>query len=76
MAQTLAEKHFGQGRQTSSNRPGGQVVSENELWSYIVQIASALKAIHEGGPGCADSRIVQGPCDVKEPTAIEWMQYT
>lgn len=46
-AQTLAEKHFAAGRQT--NRPGGQIVPENDLWGYIVQLASALKTIHEAG---------------------------
>lgn len=46
-SQTLAEKHFAVGRHTQ--RTGSQVVPENDLWGYIVQIASALKTIHEGG---------------------------
>lgn len=44
-SQTLAEKYFDVGRNTQ--RPSRQVVPENELWGYIVQIASALKTIHE-----------------------------
>lgn len=49
MAQTLADKHFAVGRHGGGNRPTTQIVPENEIWAYIVQIASALKAIHEGG---------------------------
>jgi PAB-dependent poly(A)-specific ribonuclease subunit 3 len=43
-AQTLAEKHATLGRQ-----PHRAPVPEAELWGYIVQLASALKTIHEGG---------------------------
>lgn len=43
-SQTLAEKHFGVGRNTG--RGGSQIVPENDLWGYIVQLASALKTIH------------------------------
>lgn len=46
MAQTLAEKHFAPSR---SGRAGSQVVPENDLWGYLVQLASALKAVHEAG---------------------------
>lgn len=46
MAQTLADKHFASSR---TSRAGPQVVPENDLWGYIVQLASALKAIHEAG---------------------------
>lgn len=46
-SQTLADKHFPIGRHTQ--RTGSQVVPENDLWGYIVQIASALKTIHEAG---------------------------
>lgn len=49
MAQTLQDKHFGFSRHTGANRPGAQIVPENELWAYIVQIGSALKAVHDGG---------------------------
>lgn len=48
LAQTLAEKYFPTHRYPA-NRSGQQVVPENELWSFIVQIANGLKAIHEGG---------------------------
>lgn len=41
---TLAEKHFGI---RLGSRQGSQVTPENELWGYIVQIATALKTIHE-----------------------------
>ena len=43
---TLAEKHFSASRQPQ--RAGGSV-TENELWTYVVQLASALKTVHEGG---------------------------
>lgn len=49
MAQTLAEKHYAIGRHSGNNRGSGQIVPENDLWSHIVQLASALKSIHEGG---------------------------
>lgn len=42
-SRTLAQKHFGVAR----NNQRQQIVAENELWGYIVQIASALKTIHE-----------------------------
>ena len=46
MAQTLADKHFSAVR---AGRNSMQLVSEHELWGYIVQIASALKSIHDVG---------------------------
>ncbi|KAF2162145.1 hypothetical protein M409DRAFT_69355 [Zasmidium cellare ATCC 36951] len=46
-SQTLTDKHFAVGRHT--HRIGAQVTPENDLWGYIVQLASALKTIHEGG---------------------------
>ena len=49
LSQTLADKHFGLARNAAGNRPGVQIVPENELWAYIVQIGSALKSIHDGG---------------------------
>jgi len=49
MAQTVADKFFAASRQVGANRSGQQITPENELWSYIVQIANALKSIHEGG---------------------------
>lgn len=47
LSQTLADKHFTFGRHPNNARP--QILPENDLWSYIVQIASALRSIHEGG---------------------------
>jgi len=47
LSQTLAEKHFTAGRHAGAGRP--QIIPENDLWSYIVQVASALRTIHEGG---------------------------
>lgn len=47
LSQTLAEKHFNFGRHLGNSRP--QIIPENDVWSYIVQIASALRSIHEGG---------------------------
>lgn len=47
LSQTLADKHFSTTRHAGTSRP--QIIPENDLWSYIVQIASALKSIHEGG---------------------------
>ena len=47
-ALTLAEKHFPNVAKSTS-RPGGHIVQEHELWSYLVQLASALKSIHEAG---------------------------
>ncbi|KAK5166692.1 PAB-dependent poly(A)-specific ribonuclease subunit 3 [Saxophila tyrrhenica] len=49
MAQTVNDKFFGASRQAGNNRGAQQITPENELWSYVVQIASALKSIHEGG---------------------------
>lgn len=49
-SQTLAEKHFAAtARPTRSTHSNAQSVPENELWGYIVQLASALKSIHEAG---------------------------
>ena len=42
-SETLAQKHF---NTTRSGRNSNNHVSEQILWGYIVQIASALKAIH------------------------------
>ncbi len=45
MSRTLAEHHFSSGTR-HSGRPTGTQVLEQVLWSYVVQIASALKIIH------------------------------
>ena len=49
LSQTVADKYFAHGRHPGTGRASGQIVPESELWSYIVQLASALKSIHEGG---------------------------
>ncbi|TKA70955.1 hypothetical protein B0A55_07380 [Friedmanniomyces simplex] len=46
LAQTLAEKYFPAIRSGKSSAP---FVAENDMWGYLVQLASALKAIHEAG---------------------------
>ena len=49
LSKTLAElHHIGQGRQIRGRNSIDQV-SETVLWSYVCQIASALKLIHSGG---------------------------
>lgn len=48
-SETLASKHFGPQayqRQYGARQVASQVVQEQVLWGYIVQISSALKAIH------------------------------
>lgn len=45
LSKTLAEAHFG----PSPIFSGSRHVPENVLWSYIVQLASALKTIHNTG---------------------------
>lgn len=46
-SETLAQKHFTTAR--FSGRNNNTHVSEQILWGYVVQIASALKAIHSVG---------------------------
>ncbi len=48
MSKTLAEQHLGPVNRYSA-RPTGAPVPEQALWSYMVQIASALKTIHGAG---------------------------
>ncbi|KAL8869954.1 MAG: hypothetical protein Q9174_003888 [Haloplaca sp. 1 TL-2023] len=48
MAETLAQKHF-TGPPKYGNRYSTTGVSEQNLWAYIVQIANALKSIHNAG---------------------------
>lgn len=49
LAKTLVEHHqVGQGRQVRGRGSIDQI-SETVLWSYVCQIASALKTIHNGG---------------------------
>lgn len=46
LSQTVADRFFS--RAAIANR-GNQIIPEQELWSYIVQLANALKAIHSNG---------------------------
>ncbi|KAM0713616.1 hypothetical protein Q7P37_010578 [Cladosporium fusiforme] len=46
LSQTVADRFFS--RAAIANR-GNQIVPEQELWSYIVQLANALKAVHSNG---------------------------
>ena len=48
LSKTLAQHHFGQGRGHRTRHNADQI-SELVLWSYVTQIASALKAIHSNG---------------------------
>ena len=48
LSKTLAEHYFGPGARFAGRMSGGQT-SEQVLWSYCVQIASALKTIHGMG---------------------------
>jgi PAB-dependent poly(A)-specific ribonuclease subunit 3 len=49
LAKTLLEHHHIGQTWTRTPRNGKDQVQETVLWSYIVQIASALKAIHSSG---------------------------
>ncbi|KAF6238459.1 hypothetical protein HO173_003426 [Letharia columbiana] len=44
-SKTVAEKHFNQ-TPSRPNRNAPPLISEQTLWSYIVQITNALKAVH------------------------------
>ncbi|KAI0077690.1 hypothetical protein K474DRAFT_1063340 [Panus rudis PR-1116 ss-1] len=46
-AQTLHEVHFK--NPPPRRAPGPPVIDERTLWTYIIQIASAIKAVHEAG---------------------------
>ncbi|PNS17397.1 hypothetical protein CAC42_7080 [Sphaceloma murrayae] len=48
LSQTLTEKHFGQTNR-HPNRNAAPYVTENELWTYLIQLASAVKSIHASG---------------------------
>lgn len=47
-AETLAQRHFSPSSRFS-NRYSSALIPEQNLWGYIIQIASALKAIHCAG---------------------------
>lgn len=49
LSQTLADKLFNQPTRHPTTRPTGNYVTDHELWGYVVQLASALKAIHSIG---------------------------
>ncbi|KAF2462013.1 PAB-dependent poly(A)-specific ribonuclease subunit PAN3 [Lineolata rhizophorae] len=49
LAKSLAEHHFNFNQRFQGNRSPQNFILEQVLWSYIVQIASALKTIHSHG---------------------------
>ncbi|KAF1347913.1 hypothetical protein BDV97DRAFT_210722 [Delphinella strobiligena] len=49
LSQTLADKLFNQPSRHANSRPSASYVTDHELWGYVVQVASALKAIHSIG---------------------------
>ncbi|TKX22825.1 PAN2-PAN3 deadenylation complex subunit PAN3 [Elsinoe australis] len=48
LAQTLADKHFGQTSRHPA-RAAAPLITDHELWTYLIQLASALKSIHSSG---------------------------
>nr|POE85167.1 pab-dependent poly(a)-specific ribonuclease subunit pan3 [Quercus suber] len=48
-AQTVAEKYFSTARLGIAGRANSQTVPEQDLWGYLVQLASALNTIHDLG---------------------------
>ena len=49
LSKTLAEIHFGSSSRFAGRAQSSSSVTEQVLWSYMVQIANALKAIHGCG---------------------------
>ena len=52
LSQTLFDKHFSSSLQSTNLPQGvgtGVVIPETVLWSYISQLASAIKTIHSSG---------------------------
>lgn len=49
LAKTLAEQHFAYSSNFQRSRTATGLILEPQLWSYICQLASALKAIHSSG---------------------------
>ncbi|KAK5116412.1 hypothetical protein LTR62_007959 [Meristemomyces frigidus] len=79
LAQTVAEKYHNAAR---VGKGGAQYVPENDLWAYIVQLASALKAVHEAGLAAqtvtaskvlitSKNRLRLGGCGVLDITQFE-----
>lgn len=48
-AQSLAELHFKSNKPYQGGRAQPERITEATLWSYIFQIASAMKAVHDAG---------------------------
>lgn len=49
LSKTLAEQHLGAGNRYQNRHNNNAHVPEQVLWSYMTQIASALKTIHSNG---------------------------
>lgn len=49
LAQTLQDKHFQSTAVPRGSKSSAPVPQENELWGYLLQLANALKTIHEAG---------------------------
>lgn len=49
LSKTLAEQHLADSQGRYQNRQSSSHISEQILWSYVTQIANALKAIHSAG---------------------------
>lgn len=49
LSKTLTEQHLSRSSNYQRNRSPGTLIPEQVLWGYIVQLASALKAIHSNG---------------------------
>ncbi|KAK0854701.1 PAB-dependent poly(A)-specific ribonuclease subunit 3 [Friedmanniomyces endolithicus] len=82
LAQTLAEKYFPTIRSGKSSAP---FVAETDLWGYLVQLANALRSVHEAGFAAqtvtatkvlltAKNRIRLNGCGVLDITQYEQQQ--
>jgi len=49
LSQTLADKYLSHGSRYPSSKSAASYLPEQDLWCYIAQLASALKAIHSNG---------------------------
>ena len=49
LSKTLAEVHFNSSSRFSGRTQSGNNVTEQVLWSYMIQVANALKTIHGSG---------------------------
>ena len=70
LAETLASRHLTAGNPTP--------VPEGTMWSYILQITSALKTMHIGGKACrsldVSKVLVTGPNRYRRPASRERQQ--